>query len=388
LEASFESIESADTKWTQQKERDISEFERQKNAIQIQSRFLGRKLEDDRRHLQSKFFEAKQELKRNYRREVDQLKQRQELQLSDFERDSKNDIASTREKYNQKIKKLEVDNYNLRTKIEQVNQTLTKQEDEIILLDRSLKRETTNSEVMGTTSVEWMDPEQRETFMNEFLTSEEKTLDRMTQQIRDKLIAAGEDLLLAKRRRAAADRQVKELRHDLNEQGLLFRRLETSKNDIERRLTKRIEQLEDQILRKNKHTEADYTLLKHKLQANVEDKDDQLVALKKELDELQYKLKSFKVTANKMSEKASDKLDIERDRFIQLEKEKHDNASEALHYKREVGDLKEYISALDKEASRYKAQVAVATAELEKLQDKNQTLEQSIRRLESVPIKA
>jgi len=388
LEDAFESIESADTKWTQQKDKDISEFERQKNAIQIQSRFLGRKLEDDRRHLQSKFFEAKQELKRNYRREVDQLKQRQELQLSDFERDSKNDIASTREKYNQKIKKLEVDNYNLRTKIEQVNQTLTKEEDEIIRLDKSLKRETTNSEVMGTTSVEWMDPEQRETFMNEFLTSEEKTLDRMMQQIRDKLIAAGEDLLLAKRRRAAAERQVKELRNDLNEQGLLFRRLETSKNDIERRLTKRIEQLEDQILRKNRHTEADYTLLKHKLQANVEDKDDQLVALKKELDELQYKLKMFKVTANKMSEKVSDKLDIERDRFIQLEKEKHDNASEALHYIREIGDLKEYISTLEKESSRYKAQVAVANAELEKLQDKNQNLEQSTRRLENVPIKA
>jgi len=276
----------------------------------------------------------------------------------------------------------------MRTKIEQVNQTLTKQEDEIVLLDRRLKRETTNSEVMGTTSVEWMDHEQRETFMNEFLTSEEKTLDRMTQQIRDKLIAAGEDLLLAKQRRSAAERQVKELRHDVNEQGLLFRRLETSKNDIERRLTKRIEQLEDQILRKNRHTEADYTLLKNKLKANVEDKDDQLVSLKKELDELQYKLKSYKITANKMSEKVSDKLDIERERFIQSEKEKHDNASEALHYKREIGDVKERICSLEKESARYKGQVAVATGELEKLQDKNQNLEQSIRRLENVPLKA
>jgi len=388
LEVAIESFDSTQQKWGVQKNKDIQEFERQKNAIQIQSRFLGRKLEDDRRHLQSQFFESKQELKRNYRREVDQLKQRQELQLSDFERDSKHEITSLREKFNQKIKQLEVDNYNMRTKIESVNQTFSKQEDEITRLERSLQRETTNSEVMGTTSVEWLDQEQRETFMNEFLTSEEKTLDRLTQQIRDKLIAAGEDLLLAKRRRNAADKQVKELRHDLDEQNLLFRRLETSKNDIERRLTKRIEQLEDQILRKNRHTEADYTLLKHKLQGNVEDKDDQLVALKKELDELQAKIRSNKVTANKMSDKVSEKLDIERDRFIDLEKEKHDLASEALHYNRQIGDLKERISSLDKEVARYKGQVGVAESELEKLQDKNHTLEQSIRRLENTPIKA
>jgi len=388
LEVALEAIDSAEVKWSKQKEKDISEFERQKNAIQIQSRFLGRKLEDDRRQLQSKFFEAKQELKRNYRREVDQLKQRQDLQLSDFERDSKNDITSTKEKFNQKIKKLETDNYNMRTKIESVIQTFNKQEDEITRLTKCLQRETTNSEVMGTTSVEWMDQEQRETFMNEFLTAEEKTLDRMTQQIRDKLIAAGEDLLLAKRRRAAAERQVKESRHDLDEQSLLFRRLETSKNDIERRLTKRIEQLEDQILRKNRHTEADYTLLQHKLQGHVDDKDEQLISLKKELDELHSKLKTHKVMANKMSEKVSDKLDIERVRFIQLEKEKHDLASEGLHYNREIGDVKEQISSLEKEAARYKNQVSISSSELEKLQEKNQTLEQSLRRLESVPIKA
>jgi len=62
--------------------------------------------------------------------------------------------------------------------------------------------------------------------------------------------------------------------------------------------------------------------------------------------------------------------------------------SEALHYKREIGDVKELITTLDKEVARYKIQVAAAKAELEKLQDKNQNLEQSVRRLENAPIKA
>jgi len=276
----------------------------------------------------------------------------------------------------------------MRTKIELVNQTLVKLEDEIKRLQKGLQRETTNSEVMGTTSIEWLDPEQRETFMNEFLTSKEKTLDRMTQQMRDKLIAAEEDLLLSKRRRTAADRQVKELRHDLTDQAHLVKKLESSKNDIERRLTKRIEQLEEQIKRKNRHAEADHTIAQNKLVGNKEDKDEMLLALKKELDEIQFKLKTYKITTSKMSEKVGDKLDFERERFVQLEKEKHGLTSEALHYKREIGDVKELITTLDKEVARYKIQVAAAKAELEKLQDKNQNLEQSVRRLENAPIKA
>jgi len=283
---------------------------------------------------------------------------------------------------------LESDNYSMRTKIDMANQTLVKLEDEIIRLEKGLQRETTNSEVMGTTSIEWLDPEQRETFMNEFLTSKEKTLDRMTQQMRDKLIAAEEDLLLSKRRRTAADRQVKELRHDLTDQAHLFKKLETSKNDIDRRLTKRLEQLEEQIKRKNRHTEADHTIAQNKLVGNREDKDELLLALKKELDELQFKLKTFKITTSKLSEKVGEKLDFERERFVVLEKEKHELSSEALHYKREIGDVKEHISSLEKEVTRYKTQVAAVKAEQDKLLDKNQSLEQSIRRLENAPIKA
>jgi len=384
----LENMNEGEENWTKQKNNDIREFERQKNLIQIQSRFLGRKLEDDRRKLQAQLYEAKQDLKRNLRREVDQLKQRQDLQLSDFERESKTVIQTEREKYSKKISTLESENYNLRTKIDLINQTLAKQTDQTAVLEKNLKRESANSEIMGTTSVEWLDQEQRQIFMNEFLTSEERTLERMLQQIHDKIVAAEEELLLSKRRRAAAERQAKELKQSLAEQGVQFRHLETSKNDIERRLTKRIEQIEDQILRKNRHTEADLTTQKHKLQANVADKDDFLIALKKELDELQNKLKYNRTTAAKMSEKVSDKLDIERVRFIALEKEKHDLASETLHLTRQIGDIKEKISLLEKESNRYKDLINTSKQEKDKLQEKNLSLDTSIRRLENAPIKA
>jgi len=384
----LENMNEGEENWTKQKNNDIREFERQKNLIQIQSRFLGRKLEDDRRKLQTQLYEAKQDLKRNLRREVDQLKQRQDLQLSDFERESKTVIQTEREKYFKKISTLDMDNYNLRTKIDLINQTLAKQTDQTAVLEKNLKRESANSEIMGTTSVEWLDQEQRQIFMNEFLTSEERTLERMLQQIHDKIVAAEEELLLSKRRRAAAERQSKELKQSLAEQGVQFRHLETSKNDIERRLTKRIEQIEDQILRKNRHTEADLTTQKHKLQANVADKDDILIALKKELDELQNKLKYNRTTAAKMSEKVSDKLDIERVGFIGLEKEKHDLASETLHLTRQIGDIKEKISLLEKESNRYKDLINTSKTEKDKLQEKNLNLELNIRRLENAPIKA
>jgi len=233
-------MDEAEEKWTKQKNDDIREFERQKNLIQIQSRFLGRKLEDDRRKLQAQLYESKQELKRNFRREADHLKQRQDLQLSELERESKTEIQTVKDKYSKKISNLESENYNLRNKIDLINQTLAKQDDQIALLEKNLKRESANSEVMGATSVEWLDQEQRQTFMNEFLTSEERTLERMVQQIHDKIVAAEEELLLAKRRRAASERQVKDLKAGLTEHGVQHRHLETSKNDIERRLSKRI----------------------------------------------------------------------------------------------------------------------------------------------------
>jgi len=276
----------------------------------------------------------------------------------------------------------------MRTKIDLINQTLSKQTDQIAVLEKNLKREAANSEIMGTTSVEWLDQEQRQNFMNEFLTSEERTLERMIQQIHDKIAAAEEELLSAKRRRTAAERQVKELKESLAEQGVQLRHLETSKNDIERRLTKRIEQLEDQIVRKNRHTEADLTTQKHKLQAHVADKDDILEALKKELEELQNKLKYNRITAAKMSEKVSDKLDIERVRFISLEKEKHDLASETLHLNRQIGDIKEKISLLEKESNRFEDLINTSKMEKDKLNEKNQNLETTIRRLENAPIKA
>jgi chromosome segregation ATPase len=388
LEEALSNIDESEEKWNKQKNDDIREFDRQKNLIQIQSRFLGRKLEDDRRKLQAQLYESKQELKRNYRREVDQLKQRQDLQLSDFDRESKQVISAEREKYAKKISNLETENYNLRNKIDQINQAITKQTDQIAALEKNLKREAANSEIMGTTSVEWLDKEQRQNFVNEFLTSEEKTLERMLQTIHDKLVAAEEELLLAKRRRNASERQVKELKESLAEQDMQLRRLETSKNDIERRLTKRIEQLEDQILRKNRHTEADLTTQKHKLQDNVSDKDDILIALKKELEELQSRLKYNRDTAAKMSDKVSVKLDVERERFIALEKEKHDLASEILHYTREIGDIKEHISLVEKESVRYKDLIESSKNEKEKLSEKVFNLENSIRRLENAPIKA
>jgi len=127
---------------------------------------------------------------------------------------------------------------------------------------------------------------------------------------------------------------------------------------------------------------------KNRLQSNVDDKDDILIALKKELEELKNKLKYNQQTSSKMSEKVSDKLDVERLRFIALEKEKHDLASETLHLTRQSGDIKERISLLEKESSRYKDLINISKQEKDKLQEKNLNLESNIRRLENAPIKA
>jgi len=85
-----------------QKETELREIERQKNALSIQRRFFDRKLEDERRALQQQFIEAKQELKRNFRNEADALKQRYGLQIDAAEREKKSETEELGKKTEKK----------------------------------------------------------------------------------------------------------------------------------------------------------------------------------------------------------------------------------------------------------------------------------------------
>eukprot|EP01125_Pyxidicula_operculata_P013706 TRINITY_DN4552_c0_g1_i1.p1 TRINITY_DN4552_c0_g1~~TRINITY_DN4552_c0_g1_i1.p1 ORF type:complete len:440 (-),score=134.49 TRINITY_DN4552_c0_g1_i1:60-1379(-) len=321
LRDALHDIEQKKKDFLVQKEKDIATIEHEKNHLNVQARFSGRKLEDDRRALQSKLTEAKIELKRNFRHEVDALKQKYELSISEKERESKTEISSLEQKLSKKIESLEQENYQLHAKLEFLRSTVSKQDDEIETLEKNLKRETLNSEVTGSNHLD-------EIHMDQYTQPEEneqvKNANRKIEEFRTKIIHANEDLLLVKRQKQAAEKQVKELKQELEEQEILYRRLEAAKNDSDRRLIKRIEQIEEQIERKTQQLEADQNIVKNRLQATLEDRDSEIQSLRKELGELQGRFKVSTQSFGKVAGKLTEKADNERHRYNAFQKDKHD----------------------------------------------------------------
>jgi len=343
----------------------------------LQERFFDRKLEDERRKLHQQFIEAKHELKRNFRGEADTLKQRYGLQIDAAERQKKTEVDSLQKRLNRKITKLENENYNMRTKVQSLTAIVKDLDEEIEKLQRSLERENYFSEIAGTSVVE-VPKEQLVSSEN----AESRTLDKKIEEMRDRLIAIHEETDIVRRQKTAAEKQIKDLRAEVEEQDMLCVRMMSSKAEVERRLSKRIEQLEDQLARKQVQTELDHVVVYHKLEAALQDKQDQVAALKREKEDLLAKIDHSKQHANKQANRLTDRLDNETHKLLHLDKEKRAHTQEALRCNREAAEITHKKESLEKELKRYKHQLELAAREHDKLVENNQKLEGNLRKLE------
>jgi len=377
LRYALEDHEHEESFHAKQKENELREIEHQKTALSLQERFFDRKLEDERRKLHQQFIEAKHELKRNYRGEVDTLKQRYGLQIDAAERQKKSEVESTQRRLNKKITKLENENYNMRTKIQSLAAISKDLDEEMEKLQKSLERESYFSEIAGTSVVE---VPKEQLFVTE--NAENRTLDKKIEEMRDRLIAIHEETDVIKRQKIAAEKQIKDLRAEVDEQDMLCVRIMASNAEVERRLSKRIEQLEDQLSRKQVQTELDHVVVYHRLEATLEDKLEQVATLKREKEDLLARIEHSKAYANKQANRLTDRLDNETHKFLHLDKEKRGQTQEALRCNRDAAEVNHKKESLDKELKRYKHQLDLAQKEHEKLVEQNQKLEGNLRKLE------
>jgi len=278
---------------------------------------------------------------------------------------------------NKKITKLENENYNMRTKIQSLSATLKDLDEEVERLERSLQRESYFSEIAGTSVVEV--PREQLAASEQ---AESRTLDKKIEEMRDRLIAIHEETDLARRQKVAAEKQIKDLRADVEEHDLLSVRLISSKAEVDRRLSKRIEQLEDQLSRKQQQQELDHVVVFHKLEATLADKQEHVAVLKREKEELQARIEQSKTYSNKQASRLTERLDNETHKFLLLDKEKRGHTQEALRFNRETAEIKHKTESLERELKRFKHQIELANREHEKLIETNSKLESNLKRAE------
>jgi chromosome segregation ATPase len=379
LEGKLEDIANNKASFDKQKDADLAEITKQRQHLESQQKFADRKLEDDRQKLQTQFQQSKHELRRNFNKELENHRQAWDIQMNEVKREHKLQLQAVSQKLGLRVETLERDNQHLQRKLMAAQEQAEDDRRKIAILERDLRREKLNTEVAGTSLIEEVAASQQTPGEKK----EAQTLERKLAHSRLTITEQGDEVLSLKRQKVAADRQIKVLRREIEEADLKYQKLETVKNDIERRLTKRIEQLESQLQRRNQQLEAEAVTARKQAEAIVDDKSDEVRSMSKRVENSLAEAKDAKTISAKLSQKLATKLDDEMARYSELEREKLQAITEARHAQKELGVLQENHSKTEKELTRVKHLYESSQKELTKLQSKNAKLEQGVRRLEA-----
>jgi len=379
LEGKLDEVARNKAGFNKQKETELAEITHQRHNLETQQKFADRKLEDDRQKLQAQFQQAKHELRRNFQKELEKYRQAWDIEMNEVKREHKLQGQAQTQKLGLRIETLERDNQHLHRKLMAAEEQGEDDRRKIARLERDLRREQLNTEVAGTSLIEEM--KQLEQSPSE--QKEAHTLERKLAHSRLKITEQGDEVLSSKRQKVAADRQIKVLRREIEEAELKYSKLESAKADIERRLTKRIEELKSQLERRNEQLEAEASTAKKQAELIVDDKNDEVRSIKKRMENSAAESKDVKAISAKLSAKMVGKLDGELQRFAEIEKELVAAETDARHAKKELGVLQENHSKTAKELNRFKHLYETCQKDLDKLQSKNAKLESAVRRLEA-----
>jgi len=234
-----------------------------------------------------------------------------------------------------------------------------------------------NVEVQGTSRIDWL----KEQSTPSDVLRHFKMQERKIEQLRSKLNQTEAEVAFENRQTDHSENLAKELQRELHDEELRHQRLEAVKDDLEKRLTERVEQLSREINSKNSQLEAEFSTLQLQLEASISDKEDLIRVLQQEIEEVSELVQESKQNTQKLSGKLVERLDTDRSKFVELEKVKRDAAVELRHAKKELEDYKQRGVEAEENAQRNKKQYFTLLQEIETLQGNQQKLEKVERRL-------
>jgi len=180
---------------------------------------------------------------------------------------------------------------------------------------------------------------------------------------------------------------VNHLKIDVDDKDAEFHRLESERDELERRLNSRIEELSALVSKRDDAAEAEYEATKKKLEADIEAQELIAKALGQEVEELKLEQKQSKQFAAKLVEKVGSKLAAEGgsniDNLAALDKSKRVAGSDARKAHKDLVEARDGVSDLEKEVEKIKRQYQEMVQSNDRLQSKNQKLEASIRRVDT-----
>jgi len=135
---------------------DVVEIEQEKESLKNHQKQYDRQLDEERRALQSKFIDAKLELKKTFQKEVEDLKIRHDKQISELERNRRRIVTEITDNSEKKLSNLEQESHQLRSKLDHLNRTSAEREATIADLEKKLRRELLNVDLMGTSKIDFL----------------------------------------------------------------------------------------------------------------------------------------------------------------------------------------------------------------------------------------
>eukprot|EP01124_Arcella_intermedia_P033097 TRINITY_DN7851_c0_g1_i1.p1 TRINITY_DN7851_c0_g1~~TRINITY_DN7851_c0_g1_i1.p1 ORF type:complete len:475 (+),score=143.20 TRINITY_DN7851_c0_g1_i1:55-1479(+) len=377
LQLTLDNINANKNEQEKKKAQDVAEVDNEKESLKNHQKHYDRQLDEERRALQSKFLDDKLELRKQLRQEADDMKLRHEKQIGELEREKRRNISELSENFEKKISNLEHDNYMLKAKLDQLNRSSAEKEVSIANLEKKLRRELLNVEVMGTSKIDWLKEQSTPPDVLRHFKAQEKKIE----QLRYKLNQTEAEDAIETRQTMHLENLAKELQREVHEQELLYQRLEATKDDAEKRYIEKVEKLERELNSKNLQLEAEFSNVKVQLESSIVDKEGLIKALKLEISELDGLVRENKQNNTQLSSKLADRLDKDRVTFIELDKARRDAAADVRKAKAELETVKKTVEDFENQSAKYKKQYNALIQDIETIMANNQKLEKAERRL-------
>jgi len=362
---------------------DKEEVDQERASLKTQQRHFENQLESEKRTLQNQFNEMKRELQSDFRAEVETLKSRSELQLSELNRTKRAQITTIRTDAEKKLSVLEHENHDLLAKAQQLTRGIQDRESSIARLETNLRRESMNAEIQGISKIECL----KEQAVSGADLRELKGREKKIEQFRKKILEASDEFSLVRRQLDHAEDHVSHLKLEIDDKDAEFHRLESEREELERRMNARIDELTAVVSKKDESSEAEFEATKKKLEADIEAQELVAKALQQEIEELTTEQKQMKQFAAKLVEKVGSKMASEGGSDIAtlsaLEKSKREAGSDARKAKKELLETRDHATTLAQETEKIKKQYSELVKSTERLQAKNQKLEAAIRRVDT-----
>lgn len=214
-------------------------------------------------------------------------------------------------------------------------------------------------------------------------------LERKVDRLKGNMISQTEELTKTSGDKSDLKARVRDLQLELDEAQKAKTKLELDKVDAERRLGRKIEDLEAKLATKAKEAkDRDLAVQKaNRAKAHLEDKDGELSALKDQVEALKSELAHNRSKFDTVTEKQRTELSEERSKVEKLELKIHILQTELDEEKRKVAAAKSAQKQADESVRKLKLAQVEADKESDKLAARVARLEKNLRDMERATLR-